>query len=156
MGSHATCTASVQSEYSPREYIVQHRETDLDFVARLLAEHGLWYYSDIRLSRDRETNSEQEAITSLGASDRLRTTDLRIRHFGWTIPSRDIDKKKALSDAAGVPLARYEHGDVTSLDYKDPQYRKDDVETQAQSPVCRSRPTEGGPHAPILGRGTRN
>ncbi|PQJ84377.1 type VI secretion system Vgr family protein [Aliivibrio sifiae] len=30
--------------YSPKEYVLQYRESDCQFVQRLLAEHGLWYY----------------------------------------------------------------------------------------------------------------
>ncbi len=149
---------TMEAEYPVREYIAQHRETDFDFVARLLAEHGLWYYfdhrpdekverlvitdsakhapavakdPDIRLSRDKETIS-QEAITSLGASDQLRATDVRIRYFDWTVPRLPIEVMKQAKDPAAASLVRYEHGDVTSLQYKEPQYGKDDSEAQAQ------------------------
>ncbi|GEM75147.1 type VI secretion system Vgr family protein [Vibrio sagamiensis] len=32
--------------YPPKEYVLQYRETDLQFVQRILAEHGMWYYFD--------------------------------------------------------------------------------------------------------------
>jgi type VI secretion system secreted protein VgrG len=35
---------SLQGSYSPREYCVQYRESDLDFVSRLLEEEGIFYY----------------------------------------------------------------------------------------------------------------
>jgi len=35
---------SLSGSYSPREYCVQYRETDMDFVARLLEEEGIFYY----------------------------------------------------------------------------------------------------------------
>ncbi len=149
----------MDGEYPVHEYIAQHRETDFDFVARLLAEHGLWYYfdhrpdeklerlvitdspkqapavengPDIRLSRDKETRSQQQAITSLGASDTLCTTDLRIRYFDWTVPRLPIEVTKQAKDPAALSLERYEHGDVTSLEYKEPRYGKDDAQAQAQ------------------------
>ncbi|MGH7617228.1 MAG: type VI secretion system Vgr family protein [Gemmatimonadaceae bacterium] len=35
---------SLSGTYSPRDYCVQYRETDLDFVSRLLEEEGIFYY----------------------------------------------------------------------------------------------------------------
>jgi type VI secretion system secreted protein VgrG len=35
---------SVSGAYSPREYCVQYRESDMDFVSRLLEEEGIFYY----------------------------------------------------------------------------------------------------------------
>lgn len=35
---------SLTQEYQPQEYIVQYRETMLNFVSRLLEEHGIFYY----------------------------------------------------------------------------------------------------------------
>jgi type VI secretion system secreted protein VgrG len=37
-------TLSLQGSYAPREYCVQYRESDLDFVSRLLEEEGIFYY----------------------------------------------------------------------------------------------------------------
>lgn len=34
----------ITKEYEPREFVVQYRETELNFVTRLLEEHGLFYY----------------------------------------------------------------------------------------------------------------
>jgi type VI secretion system secreted protein VgrG len=37
-------TWKLQGTYSPREYCVQYRETDFDFVTRLLEEEGIYYF----------------------------------------------------------------------------------------------------------------
>ncbi len=34
----------LQGSYSPREYCVQYRETDYNFICRLLEEEGIWWY----------------------------------------------------------------------------------------------------------------
>src|SRR5208337_3350784 len=36
--------ANLQGTYCPREYCVQYRETDFNFVSRLLEEEGIFYY----------------------------------------------------------------------------------------------------------------
>ncbi len=37
-------TSSLLEDYSPREYVVQYRETDFDFVSRLMEREGIYYY----------------------------------------------------------------------------------------------------------------
>jgi type VI secretion system secreted protein VgrG len=37
-------TLSLQGSYAPREYCVQYRESDLDFISRLLEEEGIFYF----------------------------------------------------------------------------------------------------------------
>lgn len=37
-------TGLLTAEYKPREYCVQYRETDFDFVSRLMEEEGIYYY----------------------------------------------------------------------------------------------------------------
>ena len=37
-------TLDLQGTYSPREYCVQYRETDFDFISRLMEEEGIFYY----------------------------------------------------------------------------------------------------------------
>jgi len=36
--------ASLSGSYPPREYVVQYRETDFDFVSRLMEQEGIYYY----------------------------------------------------------------------------------------------------------------
>lgn len=90
-----------RSDYPRREYIVQHGETDLAFVKRLLAEEGIWFHfehpgdgdverlclrdlnehapsvargAEIEVSLDREANAQHPAITAFGRTLRLRPT----------------------------------------------------------------------------------
>ena len=37
-------SANLTGTYNPREYCVQYRESDLDFIARLLEDEGIFYY----------------------------------------------------------------------------------------------------------------
>ncbi len=43
---------SLQATYPPRDYCVQYRETDLDFVSRLLEEEGIFYWFEHTASDD--------------------------------------------------------------------------------------------------------
>ena len=35
---------SISGVYPEKEYVLQYRESDSNFVQRMLAEHGMWYY----------------------------------------------------------------------------------------------------------------
>ncbi len=105
----------VRNDYPQRELIVQHRETDLAFVQRLLAEEGLWYYfrhpedskveqlficdspksipaisdsPEVELSRDWDSQTGHEAITAFNSTEELRTTTIQVRQYNWTNPGR--------------------------------------------------------------------
>jgi type VI secretion system secreted protein VgrG len=150
----------MQTEYPKREYIVQHRESDLTFFDRILAEQGLWYYfehpsgedqaerlvitdsvqkapaisdePELELLRERERSPTQEAITSFGLQDAIGTNGVRVRQFNWTHPDVVEDVEKSASDASGLALGAYEHGDVAGFEYQAPRYRKHETEAQAQ------------------------
>jgi type VI secretion system secreted protein VgrG len=147
-------------KYPKREYVVQHRESDFAFVTRLLAEQGLWYYfehpqeegstellviadatsrakpvredPELEVSRDRHTNAQHEAVTSFDPVDRMRPTSLFVRQYDWTHPELMQEREATVSDAAGLSLGWYEHGDVASYDYQEPRYAKHETDPQAQ------------------------
>ena len=156
-----------RDDYPVLEYLVQHRETDLTFLQRILAEHGLWYYfkhpldegaveelvitdsperapkvaesPEVELVRDRERPSATESVDSLGSQEQLATSSVRVRQFDWTHPERSDDAEKP-SDAPDVPVLRaYEHGDVASFEYSAPSYRKHDTVRQAQLRLSQAR-----------------
>ncbi len=43
-GFTVKCRFSLQEKYEPRKYCVQYRETDFDFVSRLMEEEGIFYF----------------------------------------------------------------------------------------------------------------
>ncbi|MEM6656997.1 MAG: type VI secretion system tip protein TssI/VgrG [Pseudomonadota bacterium] len=44
---------SLSSSYQQREYCVQYRETDFDFISRLMQEEGIYYYFDYSKAEDK-------------------------------------------------------------------------------------------------------
>jgi len=101
------------AKYTPREYCVQYRETNLEFISRLLAEEGMFYYfefteeksilvfgdmfgchGDIPGSRTIKfappgaltEQGEQEHITGFDIADQMITGEVTLRDFNFMIP----------------------------------------------------------------------
>ena len=47
----------LQGQYEPKEYCVQYRETDLNFISRLLEEEGIFYPTELSLLPVRKSNA---------------------------------------------------------------------------------------------------
>jgi len=150
----------LRDDYPVLEYLAQHRETNLTFIQRILAEHGLWYYfqhptdegavevliitdsplrapkgaepPEVELVLDRESPDASESVASFGASVQLATSSLELLQYDWTHPERR-DREKSTDQASALPVLHgYEHGDVVSLDYNEAGYRKHDTARQAR------------------------
>jgi type VI secretion system secreted protein VgrG len=106
--------------YDPREYIVQYRECDLDFVHRLMEEEGITYWFDhvlgkgkevmvledsndnyvdvetidedpgLRIIADRADNAEVESVQRFGWSRDLTATAVEQRIFDWLDPENPV------------------------------------------------------------------
>jgi len=152
----------VKQDYPEREYIVQHRESELSFVQRLLAEQGLWYYFHhpaqaggceemvicdaterspaaredpiVDISRDRSTRANHEAVTVLNPVDSMVSTGMLVRQYDWTHPGQLQEKEQLAEEPAGFSLGLYEHGDLAGYAYDEGtrSYGKHETEAQAQ------------------------
>jgi len=95
------------SDYPPRDYVVQYRETDLNFVSRLLEEVGISYHfvhgptnhtlvlTDSVAGRKRKTGYEKvmlrpptesgnlECLTSWNATQEIKTAGYVLRDFDY-------------------------------------------------------------------------
>jgi type VI secretion system secreted protein VgrG len=86
------------ASYEPREYIVQYRESDLDFVHRLMEEEGITYWFDHVLDKGKEVLVLEDSNDGYGdietidddASlhvivDRADSAEIEsVQQFGWT------------------------------------------------------------------------
>ncbi|MCY1080848.1 type VI secretion system Vgr family protein [Archangium lansingense] len=106
---------SLNGEYAPREYCVQYRESDLDFVSRLLEEEGIFYYfehtedghkmvlNDASLTcaamagesklvfRERSKMvAEQESVHEFAARLEVQPGAVTLRDFDFMRPSLDL------------------------------------------------------------------
>ncbi|MGE0786538.1 MAG: type VI secretion system Vgr family protein [Sandaracinaceae bacterium] len=123
--------------YPEREYTVQYRETDFDFVHRLMEEEGIGYHfehdggaerlvlfdapahaepidaeTDAVLPYVRRLDAELESSEGIAAFDsvaRVRTNRVVTRHFDWTHPTVPIVASADASDGAWPPLESYVH-----------------------------------------------
>jgi type VI secretion system secreted protein VgrG len=123
-------------EFLKREYCVQYRETDLDFILRLMEEEGLFFYFDhsgekeelvvaeeneqvpaceavnggaITVKGPEAATAKEESLRHFDLSQQLHTTSVVIRDFDWTQPGLDLTKKALSKDRQGRDRESYEY-----------------------------------------------
>ncbi len=129
----------LQQNYDPREYCVQYRETDLQFIKRLLEDEGIYFwveheaerhvvvlsdaqrfddlvepYSTMRFLPDGEENRAlpgREGIQRLQRTRRIRPNNVALRDFDYHVPSNrlDSDAQVAQQTLAGITLEYYDY-----------------------------------------------
>ena len=67
----------LSGQYQAKEYVLQYRESDHNFVQRLLAEHGLWFYFE-----HSDTAHTMVIVDSNDAIPELVSTPLNASYFG--------------------------------------------------------------------------
>ena len=113
---------SLQADYPKLEYCVQFRETDLDFVSRLMEQHGIYYFFKHKdgkhtlvlvdsktmhqpvpgqadtpfLPLDRNVRGDEERIKEWTSERRFRTTKIELKDYNYQDPGL-----KLISDAQG-------------------------------------------------------
>jgi len=115
---------ALQGSYRKREYCVQYRESDLDFISRLLEEEGIFYYfehsdsahtlvlndasnscepmpGDARLIfRERSSMvAASEFIHEFASSLEVQPGAVALRDFNFTRPSMDLTTSSTAADA---------------------------------------------------------
>ncbi len=105
------------NDYDPREYCVQYRETDLDFVSRLMEEEGLYYYfeheqtkhtlvitddtaglvaiadEDVRYHQSQSGTDDPDVVTHLNAAHSVSTAIVSLNDYDFEKPSANLDVK---------------------------------------------------------------
>ena len=98
---------SLTGKYTPREYCVQYRESDLAFVSRLMEEEGIFYFFDHEAGKHTLVLADASSAVTAGAVGKLRmaaTGDENLR--GDYITSLEVNSEVV-------------SGKVTLVDYND-------------------------------------
>jgi len=125
----------LQSSYEPRTYCVQYRETDFNFINRILEEEGIYYFFDhedakhtlvladspdenkkycedeearFRAGRDilaDETFFDEDVLLSLEMSQEITFGKYTVNDFNFTMPNTDL-KVEAISQQSLGPGER--------------------------------------------------
>jgi type VI secretion system secreted protein VgrG len=126
----------LRREYLPREYCVQYRETDLDFLLRLMEEEGIFFFFDhagdkeelvlmeeneqcppcgavkgspISVKGPEAATAEDESLRQFDFSQQLHTTSVVVRDFNWTHPDYDLTREVHGKDTQGREREAYEY-----------------------------------------------
>ncbi|MFO0837429.1 MAG: type VI secretion system tip protein TssI/VgrG [Phycisphaerae bacterium] len=152
---------ALEREYPPREYVVQYRETDFDFVARLLEEEGIAFHfqhderghqmvlTDARVGHVvlpeaaeypyRQSNglaAEREFVYGLRDLRRIRMGAVRVDDFDFKRPAYDLASSSAASRDTGLEFNDYPH------DYVDKAIGQRYAQIRLEERQCRRRTVE--------------
>jgi type VI secretion system secreted protein VgrG len=144
-----------------REYCVQYRESDLDFVRRLTEEEGIsWYFdhagdAEVMVLTDSNGSFAQapsvegplavagpeadtrgeESVRHFECARELQTTSVVARDFDWTRPTLDLTRESRGADANGMDREVYDYPAGLTLGPYDAgakQYTGDDGNDRAR------------------------
>jgi type VI secretion system secreted protein VgrG len=151
---------ALKNEHAQREYCVQYRETDLDFVNRLAAEEGLFYFHEFEAGKHRIVFADDAAALTAGPElffnlgnrsleqgayvrqfhyrESVRPSDVELKDYSFKTPAYGLSQKKM-----GAELEHqrdtYQHFDYPGRYKEDPsgkafaQHRLDALRNDAVS-----------------------
>ncbi|MFC5708002.1 type VI secretion system Vgr family protein [Aeromonas eucrenophila] len=107
---------ALKNEHAQREYCVQYRETDLDFVNRLAAEEGLFYFHEFEAGKHRIVFADDAAALTAGPElffnlgnraleqgpyvrqfhyrEAVRTSDVELKDYSFKTPAYGLSHKR--------------------------------------------------------------
>jgi type VI secretion system secreted protein VgrG len=156
-----TVRLDLTREYPVREYCVQHRESDLDFVQRLLAEEGIGYcfdFSDpaaetlvlfdafeplgdvltldagpVPIVGDGGGTMAVETVRHFEQNRQINSTSVVVRDFDWTQPTLDLTRESRGTDPNGMDREVFEYpAGLTIGEYSNPRYTAEDGAVQSR------------------------
>lgn len=137
-------------EYKPRPYCVQYRETDLNFMHRLLEHEGIYYYfvheegkhtlvlSDSRGSHDQEPGAESLPYFPPGAKsvERSHVYHWRVRKqiqtTAYSTTDYNFEKPKEDLYVRGSKARQHAFGEIEIFDYPGDHEEYEDGETRVR------------------------
>ncbi len=136
---------ALKNEHAQREYCVQYRETDLDFVNRLAAEEGLFYFHEFEAGKHRIVFADDAAALTAGSElffnlgnrsleqgayvrqfhyrESVRSSDVELKDYSFKTPASGLSHKK--------PGAELEHQRDTYQHFDFPGRYKEDPSGKA-------------------------
>lgn len=125
---------SLQKEYPQREYCVQYRETDLDFIHRLMSEEGMIYsfdheqgqgrvvFSDvctslakldapIRYAPASGGEADSTSVSSLKETKQFEVSDVTLNEYSFLKPSYRYSDQQRANDEGYQDMESYQHFD---------------------------------------------
>jgi type VI secretion system secreted protein VgrG len=127
--------ASFSASYTAREYCVQYRESDLDFISRLLEEEGIFYFFEMEQSghtmvmgdspsvnkpipgeakiafrQKTQMIAEADSIDALTAAAEVRSNAVMLRDFNFLQPALDLSAKASANEGTALEIYDYPGG----------------------------------------------
>jgi len=124
----------LNESYPQRDYTVQYRETDFDFINRHLEHYGIYYYFEHRDDNDvvvftdsidnlpavaseaaiiynpnKDPLSEYETIAELTCQEKVVTGKVKLKDYNYEFPSKNLSAETQLDQEA--PGLFYDYGD---------------------------------------------
>ena len=157
----------LQGSYERREYTVQLREADLDFVHRLLEDEGIFYYlaeGDLMVLGDATAaydasgpmlpfrgghgmDRHEDAVIALGARSAMGPSTMTLRDFNPAHPSLDMEVRANTPCPAGPEFYDYPG------EYREPGAGSRKVGLRAEAVACAHAAIEGRAFAAMLSPG---
>ncbi|QTL93844.1 type VI secretion system tip protein TssI/VgrG [Aeromonas jandaei] len=151
---------ALKNEHAQREYCVQYRETDLDFLARLAAEEGVFYFHEFEQGKHRLVFADDAAALGQGPSllfklgqssptqgphvhqfhyrEVVRPSDVELKDYSFKTPAYGLSHKK-VGAALSHQRDTYPHFDYPGRFKQDPsgkaftQHRLDALRNDAMT-----------------------
>ncbi|WP_439834928.1 type VI secretion system Vgr family protein [Aeromonas enteropelogenes] len=132
---------ALKNEHAQREYCVQYRETDLDFLNRLAAEEGMFYFFEFEAGKHRLVFADDAAALTAGPElffnlgnrsleqgayvrqfhyrEAVRTSDVELKDYSFKTPAYGLSHKK-LGAELEHQRQNYQHFDYPGRYKQDP------------------------------------
>ncbi|WP_421198110.1 type VI secretion system tip protein TssI/VgrG [Aeromonas enteropelogenes] len=132
---------ALKNEHAQREYCVQYRETDLDFLNRLAAEEGMFYFFEFEQGKHRLVFADDAAALTAGPElffnlgnrsleqgpyvrqfhyrEAVRTSDVELKDYSFKTPAYGLSHKK-LGAELEHQRQSYQHFDYPGRYKQDP------------------------------------